>query len=116
MGPLPSEPPEEPRGRRACLQWAKGEAWAPQVAQCLPATAGIPGDTGLVPESGRSPGEGNSLQCSCLENLVDREAWQAGINGVARVRRNSAAEQHKQRGRLVGQEERCGPRLSEICT
>ena len=82
----------------------------------LPATAGIPGDTGLVPESGRSPGEGNSLQCSCLGNLVDREAWQAGVNGVARVRRNSATEQHKQRGRHVGQEEGRGPRLSEIGT
>ena len=40
MGPLPSEAPEEPWGRRVCLRWAKGEAWAPQAAQreriCLP--------------------------------------------------------------------------------
>ena len=34
------------------------------------------GDTGLIPGSGRSPGEGNgnSLQCSCLENLMARGA------------------------------------------
>ena len=37
------------------------------------------GDTGLIPESGRSPGVGNvkSLQYSCLENSLDRRAWLA---------------------------------------
>ena len=35
------------------------------------------GDQGSIPESGRSPGEGNvnPLQCSCLENPMDRGAW-----------------------------------------
>ena len=35
------------------------------------------GDPGLIPESGRSPGEGNGnpLQCSCLENFMDGETW-----------------------------------------
>ena len=35
------------------------------------------GDPGLIPESGRSPGEGNGtpLQYSCLENPMDWEAW-----------------------------------------
>jgi len=35
------------------------------------------GDPGSFPGSGRSPGEGNSnpLQCSCLENSMDRGAW-----------------------------------------
>ena len=35
---------------------------------------------------GRSPGEGNGypLQYSCLENSMDREAWQATDNGVAK--------------------------------
>ena len=35
------------------------------------------GDTGLIPGSGRYPGEGNGnpLQCSCLESLMDRGAW-----------------------------------------
>ena len=42
------------------------------------------GDVGLIPGSGRSPGEGNGypLQYSGLGNLVDRGAWQATVNGV----------------------------------
>ena len=28
---------------------------------------------------------GNPLQCSCLENLIDREAWQATVHGVSRI-------------------------------
>jgi len=41
--------------------------------------AGDTGDAGSVPGSGRSPGEGNGnlLQCSCLENPINRGAWQA---------------------------------------
>ena len=43
------------------------------------------GDTVLVPGSGRSPGggNGNPLQCSCLENAMDRGAWWATVDGVA---------------------------------
>ena len=43
-------------------------------------------DVGLIPGSGRSPGEGNGnpLQCSCLENLMDREAWQTIVHRVAK--------------------------------
>ena len=35
------------------------------------------GDTGSIPGLGRSPGgaNGKPLQCSCLENPRDREAW-----------------------------------------
>ena len=46
------------------------------------------GDPGLIPRSGRSPrGEnGNSLEYSCLENPMDREAWQATVPGVATKR------------------------------
>ena len=42
------------------------------------------GDPGLIPGLGRSPGEGNStpLQCSCLENSMDRGAWRATVHGV----------------------------------
>ena len=41
------------------------------------------GDPGSVPGLGRSLGEGNGnpLQNSCLENSMDREAWQATIHG-----------------------------------
>ena len=39
----------------------------------------------MIPGSGRSPGEGNGnpLQDSCLENSMDRGAWQATVHGVA---------------------------------
>ena len=45
------------------------------------------GDLGLIPESGRSPGEGNGkpLQYSCLENPMDRGAWRATVHGITRV-------------------------------
>ena len=44
------------------------------------------GDMGSIPESRRFPGEGNEnpLQYSCLENSMDREAWQATVYGVAK--------------------------------
>jgi len=44
------------------------------------------GDSGLIPESGRSPGEENGypLQYSCLDNLKDRGAWWAAVHGVAK--------------------------------
>ena len=46
------------------------------------------GDLGLIPGLGGSPGErnGNPLQYSCLENSMDRGAWQATVHGVVRVR------------------------------
>ena len=44
------------------------------------------GDPGSIPESGRLPGggNGNPLQCSCLENSMDRRAWWATVHGVAK--------------------------------
>ena len=43
-------------------------------------------ETGSIPGSGRSlgGGNGNPLQCSCLENPVDRGAWWATAHGVAK--------------------------------
>ena len=51
-----------------------------------PANAGDGRDTGLIPGSGRSPGEGNDypLQFSCLENPMDRVAWQAMVHSVTK--------------------------------
>ena len=45
------------------------------------------GELGLIPGLGRFPGEGNGnpLQHSCLENPMDRRAWQATVHGVTRV-------------------------------
>ena len=43
------------------------------------------GDQGLIPGSGRSPGEGNGnlVQYSCLENSMGRGDWRATVHGVA---------------------------------
>ena len=53
------------------------------VVKKLPANEG---DTSLIPGSGRSPGvgNGNPLQCSCLEDLMDRGVWWAIVHGVAK--------------------------------
>ena len=41
---------------------------------------------GLIPELGRSTGEGNGnpLQYSCLENFIDRGAWWGTVHGVSK--------------------------------
>ena len=56
------------------------------VVKNPPANAGDIIDMGSIPGSGRSPGEenGNPLQYSCLENPMDREAWQATVHRVAK--------------------------------
>ena len=43
-------------------------------------------DTGSIPGAERSPGVGNGnlLWCPCLENSMDRGAWQATVHGVAK--------------------------------
>ena len=48
----------------------------------IPANAG---HMGSIPGLGKSPGEGNGnlLQCSCLENPTDRGVWWATVHGVA---------------------------------
>ena len=53
------------------------------VVKIPPANAG---DVGLIPESGRSLGEGNGSPCqySCLENPMYRGAWQAIVYGVSK--------------------------------
>ena len=52
----------------------------------LLANAGDVRNAGLIPGSGRSPGEGNGnpLQYSCLENPMDRGAWRATVHRVAK--------------------------------
>ena len=52
------------------------------------ASAADTGDTGLIPASGSSPGDGNGnpLQYSCLENPVDRRAGRATVLGVEKSR------------------------------
>ena len=50
--------------------------------------AGDTGDVGSIPELGRSPGGGKGypLQCSCLENSMNRETWQTTVQRVAKSR------------------------------
>ena len=52
-----------------------------QTVKTLPAMQETPG-------SGRFPGAGNGnpLQYSCLENSMDRGAWQVTVHGVAKSR------------------------------
>ena len=54
--------------------------------QTLSANPEDAGDAESIPESGRSPGggNGNPLQHSCLENSMDRGAWQAIVYGVTK--------------------------------
>ena len=53
------------------------------VVKNLPANAE---DMGLIPGSGRFPGEGNGnpLQYFCLGNPINRRAWQAAVHGVTK--------------------------------
>ena len=55
----------------------------------LPADARDAKDVGLIPGSGRSPGEGNDspLQDSCWDNPMDRETWQVTASGAAKGRK-----------------------------
>ena len=57
---------------------------------------GEAGDTGLIPESGRSPGggHGNPLQYSCLKNPMDRGPWRATVHKFAELDRTEYAHTH----------------------
>ena len=54
------------------------------------ANVGDARDMGSIPGLGISPGigNGNPLQYSCLENFIDRGAWQAIVHGLQRVGHN----------------------------
>jgi len=56
------------------------------VVKNPPASAGDIRDSASIPGLGISPGDGNGnpLQYPCLESPMDREAWQATVNGVAK--------------------------------
>ena len=56
------------------------------VVQMVKVSACNAGDLGLIPGSGRSPGEGkgNPFQYSCLENSMVGGAWWATVHGVAK--------------------------------
>ena len=56
------------------------------VVKNLPASAGDIRDVSSISGLGRFPGggHGNPLQYSCLENYMDREAWQAAVHRVSK--------------------------------
>ena len=63
--------------------------WVSQVVLVIkntPANAGNIGDAVLIPGLGRSPGGGHGypFQYSCLENPMDRGAWQSMVHRVAK--------------------------------
>ena len=62
------------------------------VIKNTPISSGPTGDTDSIPGLGRSPGSrnipwnGNPLQYSCLENPMERGAWQVTVHGIAESR------------------------------
>ena len=65
------------------------KCWVSQVVPVVknpPANAGDIRDMNSIPRLGRFPGEGhgNPLQYSCLENSMDRGAWQPTVHSVAK--------------------------------
>ena len=80
----------------SCLENSmdRGALWATvhgdfpggSVVKNPPVNAGDTRDEDSVPELGRflGVGDGNPLQYSCLENFMDRGAWQATVHGVAK--------------------------------
>ena len=63
--------------------------WASQMVLVVknpPANARDVRDVGSIPGLGRSPrgGHGYPLQYSCLENPMDRGAWQATVHGITK--------------------------------
>ena len=66
------------------------------VAKNSPANPGDTGATCSIPELGRTPGEGNGnpLEYSCLENSMDRGAWQATVHGLTRCQTQLSTHTH----------------------
>ena len=66
-----------------------------------PANAGYAGNAGYIPGLGRSPGgrNGNPVQHSCLENLLDRGAWWATVHEVAELHPTERLSTHAHRGK-----------------
>ena len=77
-----------PWGEFIWYLWCLKSSQVALVVENPPANAGDVRDTGSILGSGRSPGGGygNPVQCSCLENPMDRGAWRATVHGVAKSR------------------------------
>ena len=77
---------EKPSNIELCMGDGRGASQVALVVKNLPTIAGDIRDMGSIPGLGRSPGGGhrNSLQCSCLENPMERGAWGATVPGVTK--------------------------------
>ena len=103
--PTPVSLPGKSHGQRSlvgCSPWGRKESGTTerlhylliraslvtQMVKNLLTNAGDVRDVGLIPGSGRPPGEGNSNppQYPCLENLMDRGTWWIAVHGVAKSR------------------------------
>ena len=71
-----------------CLKYSAHVFPGGSVVKNPPANAGDAGDMDSILESGRSPraGTANPFPYSCLEDSMDRRAWQATVHGVAQSR------------------------------
>ena len=72
------------------VRWLHKSKWASQellTVKKLPANTGDIRNMGLIPGLGRSPGggNGNPFQYTCLQNYMDRDAWQAIVHMVAKT-------------------------------
>ena len=79
------------------LERLMGDKYSSLVAQIIKNLPAMQVDLGLIPWSGKSPGEGDSnpLQYFYLENSMDRYAWLATVRGVTKVRHNLGTKQQK---------------------
>ena len=66
------------------LERKLGASWVVLVVKNISASVGDIRDSGSIPGLERSPGvgKGNPLQYSCLENPMDRGAWQATVHRI----------------------------------
>ena len=102
MVPVTTEPSKE--HQRQCRTWVRvipgtGASQMALVVKNLPANTRDARHMGSISGSGRCPGEGdvNPLQHSCLENSMDRGAWQATVYGVAKGWTQLSVYTHTQR-------------------
>ena len=82
------------------MRGIKGASQVVRVVENLPASAGDARGMGLISGLRRSPGggHGNPLQCSCLQNPMDRGASQASVHEVAESDTTEATEHPSTRG------------------
>ena len=74
-----------PRSERLLNSWLKSPSTLLSLFPFYLPWSNV-GDLGLIPGSGRPPGEGNGnpFQYSCLENSMDRGAWQTTVHGITK--------------------------------